>query len=171
MIDLKDFRDLIIRPTLQKLDVAKRGIYVSEVPVHLLLGTILVESQAQYLKQFAGTALGLYQIEPATREDVHRNFITYHHGLLTAVNGLILQDSFNRDAQLAGNLYYATAIARLIYYRQKEALPEIGDVRGYARYYKKYFNTPLGKAKESDFIELFNKHVQPILDADKRHET
>jgi len=60
-------------------------------------------------------------------------------------------------SQLVHNLAYATAIARVIYWRRPEALPEAAA--GLAKYWKDHYNTHLGAGKEKDFIRKLTPHL------------
>ena len=60
--------------------------------------------------------------------------------------------------QLKGNLYYAVAMCRIHYYRVSEALPN--DLEGMARYWKKYYNTELGKGTVEEFIHNYEQAVK-----------
>ena len=56
------------------------------------------------------------------------------------------------DDQLIWNLAYASAVARLIYYRRPEPLPRADDLPALAEYWKAHFNTAAGKGTPADFI-------------------
>lgn len=60
---------------------------------------------------------------------------------------------------LITDLAYATAMARLVYYRRPEPLPEAHDLDGLARYWKAHFNTDLGAGT----VEGFLSKVTPVL--------
>ena len=61
---------MVIRPALTKINLWSRSAE------ELVLGTAIVESGLTYLKQRGeGPALGLWQIEPATHEDLYTNFL------------------------------------------------------------------------------------------------
>ena len=160
-IDVNDLRHLIIRPTLDKIGL------MSSAAENLLLGTAAIESLMGYhLRQITGPALGIYQIEPITHDDVHINFLDNikHIDLKLKILGLlnfdaILGDRQKQQKELIGNLYYATAIARLIYYRAPSPLPVGGDIDGLAHYWKKYYNTELGKGTVEDFVRCYNQYV------------
>lgn len=63
-------RDLIIRPTLVEM-----GHY-SPAAEALLLGTAAHESHGgRYLSQIRGPARGIYQMEPATHDDLWRHYL------------------------------------------------------------------------------------------------
>ena len=70
MIHIQQFKDHIIVPTLKKI-----GLH-SDAAVQLLLGTAVQESRLMYLKQLkGGPAIGFYQIEVITLNDIYVNFL------------------------------------------------------------------------------------------------
>jgi hypothetical protein len=123
----------------------------------LLLRTASQESGCgQWLKQRdGGPAVGIYQMEPATHHDLleHLNETRVYQArnLLLRAGGKYT--GMTDDESMAGNLYYATAMCRLQYWRFPEPLPRVEDVEGQARYWKKYYNTIKGKGTVSEFIE------------------
>lgn len=146
----------VIIPTLKYLDL------YSESAANLLLGTAAQESHmGTYLKQVNGPALGIYQIEPATHEDVLKNFLYYRPELYKKVGALCSAADFygDRRQDLICNLRYATAIARCIYARFQEKLPEADDVEGLAKYWKRYYNTEKGKGTVEEFKVNYEKFV------------
>ena len=50
-------------------------------------------------------------------------------------------------------------MCRVHYYRVSEALPEENDIEGMARYWKKYYNTPLGAGTEEEFIHNYKEYM------------
>lgn len=167
-------KNYIIIPTLKKI-----GLY-SPAAVNLLLGTAAQESgMGYYLHQIGGIALGIYQIEPNTHKDIFENYFPSENVvenfesnnedeisslekrifLYKKIKELFL-DSISEEENLIGNLYYSTAIARIIYYRIPEELPISTDINGLAKYYKTYYNTNLGKATIEEFIENYKKYVE-----------
>lgn len=145
-----DLRHYIIRPTLQHLQLWTKAAE------NLLLGTAAQESElGTYLHQLNGPALGIYQIEPATHDDIWQHYLDYRRPLAQRV--LALGNA--REEQLIANLNYATAIARLVYLRAPQALPAHNDLDGLAHYYKRYYNTPKGKATPQQFIENYQRWV------------
>ena len=69
----QQFRNLIIEPTLEAIGMN------STSAVELLLGTMATESWAgTYIKQIKnGPALGVYQMEPATHDDIVINYLNH----------------------------------------------------------------------------------------------
>ena len=144
----------VIRPALAVIGLQ------SVAAEQLLLGTAAAESRlGTYLHQLGGPALGVWQIEPATHEDVWLNVLAYKQGL----RGLVLQlappiyvtapEYAPLPRVLCGNLLYACAIARIVYWRHKDPLPEAGDWKGIAAYWKRAYNTPLGAGTVEHFLD------------------
>ncbi|MEY8241449.1 MAG: hypothetical protein RPT25_13980, partial [Cycloclasticus sp.] len=63
------------------------------------------------------------------------------------------------DEQLIVNLSYATAIARVIYYRVPKALPPGNDIRALAKYWKTHYNTSLGRGTADEFVQNFPNEI------------
>ena len=153
MLDPGHFRSYIVRPTLEIMDLPN-----AQVAEDLLVGTALVESKLRFLRQIGGgPALGFYQIEPATHDDLWNNYLHNREPLNYRARGLLAPRPSELD-QLVTNPAYATAIARLIYWRRPEPLPETGDVLGYAAYWKAHFNTEEGAGEENHFIETYERY-------------
>lgn len=146
-IAITHLRTEVIRPCLRLLDLW------SPTAEDLLVGTAVQESHCgSYLRQMGGgPALGIYQMEPATHDDIWAHFLAYRPRLATEVRRF-LAPGVAAHEQLPWNLYYATAMARMHYLRRPERLPAYGDVRGYAAYWKAHYNTPLGKGTEAEFV-------------------
>ena len=160
MIDVEDFRDLIIRPTLDELAKAEPRIR-SKAAVALLLGTALCESELKFLRQRVkggfGRAVSLYQIEPITHKDVKRYLNERRRDLAERVFGLATIVDPD-DFELATNLRYATGIARIKYWMDSEPLPYADNIRGLAGIYKRVWNTELGKATAQRFIDFYQRY-------------
>ena len=153
MIDIDHFRLHVVRATLMSLRMW------SQAAENLLLGTAIQESGLRYLRQFdSGPARGLYQIEPATHDDIWDVYLKFRKTLKGRIEVLAAPVPSRID-QLATNLAYATAIARLVYWRHPEPLPEPGDVDGLARYWKRFFNTEKGKGRAADFAAKYRRHI------------
>lgn len=160
MIDPLQFRLLIIRPALQRL-----GLW-SLTAERLLLGTAIAESWLVSLKQKPGPALGFYQMEPATHFDIWKNYLAYRPGLALKVKGLV--KGLPRAQQMVWNLFYATAMARLQYRRDRFALPDENDLVGLGDYYKRVFNTEAGAGRAATFVGRMNPlWRKPTLTLDK----
>lgn len=148
----KDELRKLISDTLQGI-----GLY-SEDAVSLLMGTCAQESAlGKYRRQLGGgPALGVFQMEPATFRDICENFLRYKPELQDKVKRVSGVEFFDAG-DLVDNDRLAVCFARVHYLRVKESIP--GDLRGWARYWKRYYNTPLGKGTEEEFIANFKRCV------------
>jgi len=142
-MNIDQFGKYIVEPTLKEL-----GLYSLEA-VQLLVATALTESGLQYVKQLKGPALGLFQMEPETHDDIWGNYITYRNDLADKVSEIDMNCTANN---MIWNLKYATVMARIHYLRVREPLPKMNDIDGMGRYWKKYYNTEEGKGEEEHFI-------------------
>jgi hypothetical protein len=157
VIDPIHLTKYVIRPVLKDL-----GLY--SVPAEqLVLGTACQESQCgRWLKQLGnGPALGIYQMEPATHDDIWDNFLEHRDKLVEKVKGFWINTSSDLADELVGNLYYATAMCRIHYLRVPEPIPD--TLIGQAYYYKRYYNTPLGKATAEEYIAAWRRFIPSDL--------
>lgn len=155
MLHPRQFRELVIRPVLDSMSMG------GDAAEQLLLGTALVESNLEWLKQMGGgPALGIYQMEPATHDDIWRNYIGHNVKLRNAALQWAPEGTVDHD-DMVGNLYYATAMARLQYRRRPEPLPAAGDFLGMAAYWKQHYNTYRGKGDPAEFLARVkaNRHA------------
>ena len=156
MLDIRQFRDLVIVPALEIIELH------SPAAEELVLGTHLQESKLRKLKQWpTGPAVGLPQMEPYTHTDLWTTYLNRKPDLARKARSLMLADSdeIGFAQQMAGNLYYAAAMCRIRYYRVPEALPEAGDIRAQAKYWKRYYNTRLGKGTVTEYIKCWKKYM------------
>ena len=111
------------------------------------------------MRQFnAGPARGVYQIEPATHDDIVMRYLKRRTALRERVDVLVAPEPSRID-QLATNLAYATAICRLRYWMDPKPLPEADDIEGLGRYWKRVYNTARGKGKVAEFVANYRRHV------------
>ena len=150
MIDAKQLRSLI-RRTLQAASI------YSLAAEELLMGTSAQESHlGTYIAQIKGPAKGIFQMEPATEADIWGNYlryqpqISYEVSAISRVNG---PDPF----ALESNLAYQILMARIHYRRVKAPLPKAGDLQGQAAYWKRYYNSELGKGTVEEYMRNYGK--------------
>jgi hypothetical protein len=157
MIHYDDLRTLVVRPTLQYL-----GQY-SVAAENLIIGTIAVEStvgNTTRLRQITGPALGILQIEPDTHADTWRNWLQFRPDLRARVLSLcpthfVQADGVPEHSALIGNLPYSVAIARQVYMRRPDKLPDPNDVRGLGEYWKRWYNSHLGAGTVEKFMQAY----------------
>lgn len=149
MINHQQLRQYVIRPTLQAINL------YSPAAEELLILTAAHESALGYwLHQINGPAMGIYQMEPATHDDCWVNYLDYR----AALGGKISQWGDSPD-DMIGNLYYATAMARVKYLRDSETIPEANDLRGLAAYWKRVYNTAQGKGTIDQAVHHYQQYV------------
>ena len=145
-----DVRDFIIAPALNSTGLG------SADAIALMTCTGYQETRYNAVRQHPGPALGLWQIEPVTHQDIKRELKRADHRMLCErIISACYMTCFPLDDDiLIWNLRYSVLIARMVYYRHGEKLPSQNDPVAMATYYCKYYNVR-GKAKLTDVINLF----------------
>lgn len=169
-INKEQLRELIIRPTLKHLNLW------SVEAEDLLMGTAAQESHlGTYVKQVGGgPALGIFQMEPNTHDDIWGSYLKYKRSIANLVEdeSSSINHQYNESDgdsvasnELIGNLRYAAAMARVHYLRVPESLPSKSELPAHnyvhelASYWKAYYNTPRGAGTIEEFIVNYNKYV------------
>ncbi|MDW3204554.1 MAG: hypothetical protein R8L07_03345 [Alphaproteobacteria bacterium] len=164
-------RDHVIRPVLTYLErKTGRTGWTGPAPERLLIGTALAESRGgHWLVQLGrGPARGIFQMEPATHDDIWKNWLAFRPKEGEAVEDLravvvptahLKQDGACQADEMVWNLAYAAALARIRYRRVPDALPSANDLDGLGRYWKQHYNTPAGKGRAEEFTDLLRAAV------------
>ena len=152
--ETKDLLEWVIKPTLRALGMD------GEQAETLMLATALAESGGRHTRQIGGgPALGLWQMEPDTHDDL---YITYLFPTLflrrpelptrlKRASLYIFGGSFPPSSDLLiHNPRYACAMARIKYWRVPDALPD--TLTEMAEYWKEHYNTRLGKGTVEHFL-------------------
>jgi hypothetical protein len=148
MMNVILFNNHIIIPALKAIGAC------SKAAERLVLGTALVESRLESVRQIGGgPALGYFQMEPDTHDDIWVNFLTAQSRALVKSGLCLLTNRAGNSRELEVNPFYAAAMCRIHYLRKKQPLPDASDLTGMARYWKYHYNTLHGKGKEADFLE------------------
>lgn len=140
-MDHKQLRELIIHPSLVALN-----LWSPEAEA-LVLGTAIQESGLRYLKQIEGPALGLWQMEPATHEDIWENFLNTRRRLSLKILGPYSAPDASR---MVWDMAYACMMCRVHYARFPGAIPATVD--GQALYWKKWYNTHMGAGTIDQYL-------------------
>jgi len=152
--DKKQFEALIAE-TLKEINM------YSPAAVNLLMGTASQESHfGTYLRQIEGPALGIFQMEPATHDDIWKNYIGYRQKISETILKLSHRRILPSARDMVFNLKYAIAMARVHYRRAPEKLPEADDISGLGIYWKKYYNTDEGKGTVVHFVKNYHKFIE-----------
>jgi hypothetical protein len=134
----KELQRWVIEPTLTTMDCWSPAL------VQLLLATAAQESElGQHIHGEQQRGLGIYQISSRTHRNVWDRYLVHHPELASTVRGLASQHDFLRHphAELTTNLSYATAIAALIYLRNRRfQLPDKPSVATLARLWRRYYH-------------------------------
>jgi hypothetical protein len=160
MINPRDLKKLIIQPTLDAMEPLWPGAS-REAAVNLLIGTVLQESVIggqTHLKQIGGPALGIFQIEPDSAVDHWQNYLSFRPEKASFMRSLMEQhltvDSYNQE--LISNLRYATAMARLKYWRRSFTWPEDpNDIEALGQIWDTHYNANPDHGFVSDFVDAY----------------
>jgi hypothetical protein len=153
-IKTEQLAQFIIKPVLKDYGLYSDSAYL------LILGTCAQETlMGTYVHQVNGPALGIYQMEKVTHDDIYHNFILFRPFLSDKIikeYGLFNDKSSDR---LVADLRYATLLCRLHYLRVAEKLPPSTDITALAKYWKKYYNTEQGKGTVEEFKENYKRFI------------
>lgn len=154
MFNVHQLRELIIKPALENL------VMLSDDAVELLVFTCAVESRGgTFLKQVDGPALGIYQMEPDTYNDLWFNYIQKKPSIMLKLVTNFEVSRMPDEYRLIYDLRYATAMARIHYARVPQLLPSKEDCSALWQYYKAHYNTSLGSALEKDSIDKYQSFI------------
>jgi hypothetical protein len=148
--DKKQFRDLIT-------DALKSVDLYSEDAVELLMLTAAQESAlGKFLKQQgSGPALGVFQAEPVTIKG-YWDWLEHNKPALKAK--IITMCGEESLLGMRGNILLQIIMARVHYLTKPGNIPSKSDVPGMAAYWKKWYNTPLGKGTVEEAISNYKKY-------------
>lgn len=157
----QQLHDLIIKPTLEYMG----GNYYSKESAFLLLCTAAIESDCgYYIKQINGPALGIWQMEPATHDDIWGNCdAIFSDSFASHIKDLTPNYIHSGDKDLTQSPMYACAMARLKYSMDPNPLPKLtgdnnADSRAFYDYYKRVYNTELGASTFDKWAVALKKH-------------
>lgn len=153
-MNAQQLHDYIIKPTLQYMG----GNYYSKESAFLLLCTAAIESNCgEYIKQINGPALGIWQMEPMTHNDIWENCDALNSEFGEVIRNLAPIYSVIADNDLIDTPKYACAMARLKYSMDPNPLPKLTDDMGadsnaFYEYYKRVYNTELGASTHGKWV-------------------
>ena len=151
-----------MRPTLNKIGL---GGLAAE---RLLIGTALEESRLTFIDQIErggdkrpGPAFGIYQMERATHDDLWKTYMVGARSWIAIPVAALAIGKPDAD-QMQGNLYYATAMARVLYRRAPGVMPDPDDAMAMALYHKKYYNTVFGASDPETSVINFKLAIKEV---------
>jgi hypothetical protein len=151
-MDVAQLKTYIVEPILKGLKL------YSDEACNLVLGTCAQESQmGRYIRQVNGPALGIYQMEPRTHDDIWQRYLPSQARVTSDLMIICKFAAKPTSYQLVHNLFYATAMCRIFYLRIPDTIPK--TLEGQAEYYKRWYNTPLGAATTDQYIANYKRYV------------
>lgn len=158
MLDIQQFRDLVVQPVLQRLGNWNTAMN-SQAAENLLVGTAIQESHVTYLKQLGGgPALSVMQIEPTTHDDVWTNYLADRDDLAQVILGFAA-GNIHDAAQMPWNMGYSVAMARLVFWRQPDPMPtDANNLQALGQYWKDHYNTGAGAGTVEEWVENYQKY-------------
>ena len=127
----------------------------------LILYTAGHESlMGKYDRQINGPALSIYQIEP----DTFNYLIEKHQNIIKKMGYYF---SLPAPEEMLNDLALSTAVCRFKYMETSEPLPKHDNLHAIAVYWKKHYNTELGRGTIDEFIENNKKF---FIEAKKKND-
>ena len=119
----------------------------------LVLRTGQAETGYKTLRQYGdGPALSYWQVEPATAKDCIDNYLKFRQSRYNALLSLGYTPN-NPEFSLLSNIAVGAAFCRIKYLRDKKPIPSWDDIGAQAQYWKRVYNTELGKGTIEHFKE------------------
>ena len=132
---------------LQTMDMYSKDAFC------MVMRTGMAETGFRHLTQMGdGPALGFFQVEPKTIMDTMDNYVNYRPKIEECLCELGYADS-EVAYRVTSNIALQVAFCRLKYRRDKKAIPPASDLEGQAKYWKRVYNTRLGKGTIEHFLE------------------
>lgn len=161
-LDPRQIRDLVVRPALAALGPAASTLAGEQ----LVMGTGAQESGFRFLKQLgSGPALGIFQMEPATYRDIWKNWLPAHPELRAVLQEMV-SCALPEPATMVWDLRFAAAMCRVFYLRVSLPLPPADDIVALAAYWKRYYNTELGRGRPAEFVNNWARSCAALYAAD-----
>lgn len=145
-INKEQLLDYVIAPVCRQFGGGKAA-------EELLLGTAIQESHCgHYIHQLGdGPALGIFQMEPATHDDIWENYIEWRRPLRSVILQRIGITKQPTPKRMITDLFYAAVMCRIHYLRVKENLPAAGELQAQADYWKVFYNTINGRGTAEEY--------------------
>ena len=152
MVSAKQLRELVIQPALHSI-----GLWSQEAEDLLVMICAHESNGGDYIAQIDGPALGIYQMEPGTYNNLWSKFLRGTEDKYVVLASKILFSCHftgKPDAtELAWNMKYATQMARVFFLPNREPIPT--DIEDLSRYAKKYWNTESGKSSPEKYLGAY----------------
>ena len=141
----------IINWSLNNLDMNSEDVSV------LVFRTGMAESGYRHLSQMgSGPAVGFFQVEPATIDDTWNNYAVYRNPIMDILKNMGFDPDDSR-MRVMSSIALQAAFCRLKYRRDRLAIPPADDLYAQAAYWKRVYNTVLGKGSVEHFVKANEK--------------
>lgn len=163
-MNIQDIGRFVVGPTLKAFSGA---VGYTDVAHALVLGTGIAESNYDNIAQQTssgqpGVARSFWQIEPATFDDVMRNFVANRTNVASALRqALGYTPVTGGSSRLYSDMALGTCLCRMVYLRSRYALPAM-NAQAMAAYHKKVYNTDLGAADPNVNVPKFQKAIDIV---------
>ena len=125
----------------------------SEDASALVYRTGMAESGYRHLSQMgSGPAVGFFQVEPATIDDTWNNYAVYRKPIMVVLKDMGFDPDDSR-MRVMSSIALQAAFCRLKYRRDRLAIPPVDDLYAQAAYWKRVYNTELGKGSVEHFVK------------------
>lgn len=142
----KDIKS-IIDWTLKKMDM------YSQDASSMIYKTGMAETNYKHLSQMGdGPAIGYFQLEPETMKDIMKNYVAYRKPILESLKSLGYAED-DSEYRVKSNIALQVVFCRLKYRRDPFSLPDRNNPEDQARYWKRVYNTELGKGTVEHFLK------------------
>ena len=150
--------NIIIRPSLSAVGL------LSDDAVALLMGTAAQETKlGSYIAQVGISmgkgGIGIYQCQKQAYDELWELFVESSKTMKAKVLLLTGYSGKPPAVRMASDLVLATIMARLFYARILKPLPSKKDVKAMGEYWKRYYNTQLGKGTVEEFMKNYQEYV------------
>ena len=126
-----------------------------------LTGIGLVETGYRTRTQTNGPALGFWQMEPFTHDDLWKTYLP-RHPEISAVLMNTLKGKAPSAEYLETNDTYACLMSRVLLYRIPAPLPNALSATGWASYWKKWYNTAQVGGTIARAVPLFQRAITAV---------
>lgn len=154
MFDVKQFRVEIVQKALIELKA-----YSKEAEELLILTCAQESLGGTYIKQIDGPALGIFQMEPKTHEDLWLSFLPRRTDLVYKILGAVRLQTKPPVEFLEYNLLYAAMMCHVRYMTIHEPIPAATDILGLAKYWDAYYNSDSQKGFPEEAVVSYNKFM------------
>ncbi len=162
-IPLPVVRRDIVRPALWAVGI------LSAQRETIVTGTGAKESEYRHVFQVGGgPALGLFQMERETHDDIWNTFLRYRPELRLKVLQLVARNAPSHPEErvthwtLVADAQYAAAMAGIRYLRAPGMLPPADDAAGQAAYWLRNYNAG-GKGTLASALPHFQRAITEVL--------